>query len=166
VPDLTGLTEAQARDRLQEAGLVLADRTGTGRVSRQDPAAGTLTDPASAVRIVLAGEPTTGLPPVLIAVVGLLVVAAAITATLLWRGRRWRRRRWLDQHVSTRLVEPRPSRQFSTVPISDSPGVSVRLQVRSASGAQQLEEVDRARAGAHAPGHDDVRHFAGDRARG
>jgi hypothetical protein len=136
-------------------------------VSRQNPPAGTLTEPASAVRIVLAAEssPATTLPTVLIAV-GLPVLAAA-AATLLWRGRRWRReRRWLDQHVSARLVEPRPSRQYSAVPTRDAPAVSVRLQVRSASGAQQLEEVDRARARAHAPGHDDVRGFAGNSARG
>jgi hypothetical protein len=104
---------------------------------------------------------------VLIAVLGLLVVAAAVTATLVWRGRRWRREpRWLDEHVSARLVEPRPSRQFSRVPINDAPGVSVRLKVRSVSGAQQLQEVDRARAGAHAVGHDRVPGFADDNARG
>jgi hypothetical protein len=162
VPDLSGLTEAQARDRLRDAGLVLADREGSGRVSRQSPPAGTLTTPSSPVRIVLAAEsrPTTSRSPLLIAAVGLLVVAAAVSA-FLWRARRWRReRRWLD-HVSARLVEPRPAREFSGTPIGDAPGVSLRLHVRSASGAQQLQEVHRARNGAHDPGYDEIPDLAG-----
>ena len=168
VPDLTGLTEAQARDRLREAGLVLADRSGAGRVSRQNPPAGTLTEPASPVGIVLAADsrPTTGLSPVLIVVVALLVVAAAVAATLLWRGRQPRGPRWLDQHVSARLVEPRPAREFSAVPVGDTPGVSVRIQLRSTSGAQQTQEVHRARAGAHATGRANVPDLADDTARG
>src|SRR4051794_19222824 len=59
VPDLTSQTIPQATLTLREAGLSLGDVFGSGdEIVRQVPAAGTVAQPGSSVRVVLGGEPS------------------------------------------------------------------------------------------------------------
>ncbi|MEW9549588.1 PASTA domain-containing protein [Nonomuraea sp. NPDC050783] len=64
VPDLHGLTRKAARARLDDAGLELAVGGGrSGRVSDQDPAAGSLADPGDTVTVTLTGTTGPGASP-------------------------------------------------------------------------------------------------------
>src|SRR5262245_35280501 len=70
VPDLTGLTEAQARTRLEEEGLVLddikkrqTDQVPPGRVLEQNPPAARQVDEGSSVDIVLSRAPAPATVP-------------------------------------------------------------------------------------------------------
>ena len=64
VPDLRRRTRAQAAALLRPLGLVLLVRSGTGRVERQEPAAGDQVAPGSAVEVTLRAVP----PPALVIV--------------------------------------------------------------------------------------------------
>jgi hypothetical protein len=102
VPDLTGLTEAEAIEKLGDS-LVLGNPTGDdGRIREQDPPPGTLVEPASAVTVRLGEvDPESSTFPLLL--LGLLV--GAMVAGLLYsdrlRRRRSRERRWVDSQIRT-----------------------------------------------------------------
>ena len=142
VPDLTGLTEAEAIAALG-GQLVLANPTGdVGRVARQDPPPFAQVRVGTPVTIVLeAGvvEPASSWPPVVIGSIGLgllLVLLAALAATRAARRRR-RERRWLSERVA---VDPAASSlQLSEPPRGEVPGLDVELAVRR--DGPRLQEV-------------------------
>ena len=131
VPNLAGLTSAQAGEVLAGAGLVPADPAGgPGRVVDQDPAPGATVALGSAVSIELrteaAGE---GIPPLVVAggAAGLLVAGAPFAL----RGRRLgRERRWLRERVD---VVPADAGPFpAAAPPGPAPGLDVRIEVHRA----------------------------------
>ena len=142
VPDLTGLTEAEAIAALG-GQLVLANPSGdVGRVARQDPPPFAQVRPGTPVSIVLeaaALEPASSWPPVVVGgiVLGaLLLLVAAATAARAVRRRR-RERRWLSERVA---VDPAASYlELSEAPRGQVPGLDVELAVRR--DGPRLQEV-------------------------
>ena len=133
VPDLTGLTEAEAVAALG-AQFVLANPTGQGgTVARQDPPPFARVRAGTAVTIVLeaaALEPAGTVPLVavaglgLVALLGLLAAAAATRAAR----RRRRERRWLSERVAVDTAASYV--QLSEAPRRQVPGLDVELAVR------------------------------------
>jgi hypothetical protein len=145
VPDLTGLTEAEAVAALG-GQLVLANPTGAaGTVVGQDPAAGAQVEPGSPVRIELRTaavvEPAGERSPVLLVGAGLgalllLVAAAVLARTGLRRGRE---RRWLREHVA---VAPAAAYlQLPDAPRGSDLGMEVDLEVRREPARWTTAEV-------------------------
>jgi hypothetical protein len=147
VPDLSGLTGAEALVALTRAGLVLTEPgTDDGTVRGQEPGPGTLVLAGSSVRIVLGSPPPPASPSgwvVLGGGVALLaaLVAAAVGAQRAGR-RRARERRWVQEHVVPAL-EPRGSRV--SAPELPVPAIDVHLEVRPGATRTQLQEVGHAR---------------------
>jgi hypothetical protein len=139
VPDLSGLTEAEVIVALGDR-LTLGNPTGgTGRVSGQVPAPGTLVEPASAVSVVLAGEAQASrLPLVLVAVVvGAMIGALVYTERL--RRRHAREKRWVDSDVRTEMQAK--ELQLPAVPAHSVPGLELRLEVRREPDRLEFQEV-------------------------
>jgi hypothetical protein len=138
VPDLTGLTEAEAIKKLG-VSLVLGNPTGAdGRIQNQDPPPGTLVEPASAVTVLLGDVPKPSFLPLLL--VGVLI--AAMIGALFYsdrlRRRRHRERRWVDSQVRTDVRAHEA--EVSAVPDSV-PGLDLRLEVRRDPARLQFQEV-------------------------
>lgn len=142
VPDLTGLTEAEAIAALGDQ-LVLANPTGgDGRVTSQDPPALARVRPGTAVAIVLeaaAVEPVSAWTPVELGGIGLVVLLALFAAAMIARSvhRRRRERRWLSERVA--VLAAASYLQLSEAPRGQVPGLDVELAVRR--DAPRLQEV-------------------------
>ena len=142
MPDLTGLTEAEAIVALG-GQLVLANPTGdVGRVARQDPPPFAQVRPGTPVTIVLeaaALEPASSWPPIAVGGIGLGALLVLLAAALAARAvrRRRRERRWLSERVA---VDPAASHlQVSEAPQGQVPGLDVELAVRR--DGPRLQEV-------------------------
>jgi hypothetical protein len=153
VPDLTGLSEADAVTRLGSS-LVLGERSGSGdRIVGQDPPPATQVPPGTAVSVVLAAVQTpvsqeagSGGPSLVIVIAAVLVVVLLLLlAVASPQARRWRRRRRNQRtlrriHARTRVV----GASVSGVPHGDVPGVSIDLYVSRDPPRLEFSEVHRA----------------------
>ena len=138
VPDLTGLTEAEAIKKLGSS-LVLGNPTGAdGRVQNQDPPPGTLVEPASAVTVLLGDVPKPSFLPLLLVAVLVVAVIGALFYSDRLRRRRHRERRWVDSQVRTDVRAHEA--EVSAVPDSV-PGLDLRLEVRRDPARLQFQEV-------------------------
>jgi PASTA domain len=130
VPNLEGLTAAQAATVLQATGLLLAGPgTGRGTVSDQDPDAGALVEVGTSVAIELAVEDDSSLPLLPAAGGGGLLLLVLLGAPLsMHRRRLGRERRWLERGVDVRSHGPTSRR--GPGPPRAAPGLDILIEAR------------------------------------
>src|SRR4051794_6656619 len=139
VPDLSGMTEAEAIAALGDQ-LRLANPTGgAGRISNQLPPPGTLVEPASAVSVVLAAQDQPSRFPLLVAVLAAGVLVGALVQLQRVRRRRTREHRWLREDVRTALQAE--AAVSATVPGEAVAGLDLRLQVHRDPEQLDFQEV-------------------------
>jgi hypothetical protein len=160
VPDLRGLTRAEAQNAVQAAGLTLTV-TGPdeGRVAAQDPAANTEVQPGTAVAVTLRVEvapstqaPTTAAPvpprgvgpwvPVVLVTGGgaLLLLVLLLLAWLLTARSGRRRPRWVRANVRA-VARPAPVAAPEVRLSGSAPTRTVRVRTRVDAGSHEFEEV-------------------------
>jgi hypothetical protein len=146
VPDLRGLSLADAEAAVADAGLALrASGATSGTVATQTPAAGTSAPRGSVVAVTMtAAAPVPPSPPwlpVAAALVAVLVAAAAMAIAA--RGlRRRRQRRWVREHVRV-VAGSDLGGDCQVDEVAPGPTHSVGLQPHPDHGSQTLEEVPR-----------------------
>jgi hypothetical protein len=145
VPDLAGLTEAEALRALQAAGLaadvdVVRDGSGPGRVVGQDPLPGTAVARATRVAVELERTPSRLAVPTAVAAGGAsLLLLLLVVAAVSWLARRGRPGRRRPGKVVTRPVFP--AGEICVERLDDRPDHMVTLRRREDPGTQVLEEV-------------------------
>jgi beta-lactam-binding protein with PASTA domain len=159
VPDLRGLTRAEAQSAVQAAGLTLtASGPDDGRVAAQDPAASTEVQPGTAVTVTLRVElaastpaPSTAapvppqgvepwVPVVMVTGGGALLLLVLLLLVFLLRARGGRRPRWVRANVRA-VARPAPFAAPEVRLSGSAPTRTVRVRTRADAGSHEFEEV-------------------------